>query len=144
MRKIVIAISLLAVICIGGYVFLNSAPPLPTVSVDGNRLEVRQGSYCWDGPINSRCVDSMAPPELMKHYDIQPVIVSPKSEVNIAFHSEPYESGGSVWFANGQTGNATIRDGVLVLPEEKGVYVYSVHGQWQKGSASYAFVVEVR
>lgn len=37
-----------------------------------------------------------------------------------------------------------ISDNIVLLPKEKGIYVYNVYARWDKGSSSYAFIIEVR
>lgn len=40
--------------------------------------------------------------------------------------------------------NVLLNNNVLFMPKEKGVYIYSVSAQWEKGSSSYNFVIEVK
>ena len=37
-----------------------------------------------------------------------------------------------------------LNENVLLVPKEKGVYIYSVSANWEKGSSSYVFVIEVK
>jgi hypothetical protein len=145
MRKfLVFLLAVSTLIVVGCSKIVEQSPPLPIITAGGEEIEVAQGSYCWSGPNNSSCVDMISPPEIIKHQGIQPVIVSPESEVKIQFHEEPKESGGSRWLSNENTESVPIRDNVFLLPKEKGVYVYDIFGHWEQGSASYVFVVEVR
>ncbi|MEG0578069.1 MAG: hypothetical protein RR500_09465 [Bacilli bacterium] len=77
---------------------------------------------------------------------MKPVIVSPESELKIKFNKEPNENtmGATKWLINNELESVSLNDGVLIVPKEKGVYVYDVHARWEKGSSSYAFVIEVR
>jgi hypothetical protein len=122
----------------------RDTPPLPIITVEGKELKVAHGSYCWNGPNSSSCVDMISPPEIMKHFGMKPVVVPPQSEVKIQFHEEPNESGGSMWLTNEKSEKVPITNNVLKLPNEEGVYVYDIYGHWEQGSASYVFVIEVR
>lgn len=142
-------ITFLVVLVIGLYLvigLLNSNPPSPIITVDDKKLEVARGSYCWDGLFHASCVDTISPPMLIKHHEIIPVIVSPESDLKIKFKKEPEENtlGVTRWLSNNEVEEVSIKNNVLVVPKEKGVYIYDVHARWEKGDSSYAFVIEVQ
>ncbi|MFS0687990.1 hypothetical protein AB1K89_01910 [Sporosarcina sp. 179-K 8C2 HS] len=105
-----------------------------------------RGSYCWDGLFQSSCAGTISPPMLIEHHEIKPVIVSPESDVKIEFEKEPNANtlGVNRWFNDIEVEGVSLRNNVLIVPKEKGVYIYDVHARWKKGSSSYAFVIEVR
>ncbi|MEK4080541.1 hypothetical protein [Solibacillus sp. FSL K6-1126] len=146
MKKILI--SLLAVVVLVGGIYFGSnlKPPKPTITIENNTVKVAQGSYCWRGLINAQCVDMISPPDIIKHHELKPVIVSPEAELKIDFNRKPLENTltASLWLSNGETENAPLNDNVLVVPKEKGVYIYSVSANWEKGSSGYVFVIEVK
>ena len=125
---------------------LNNKPPEPTITVEGKKVEVVQGSYCWSGLFNGRCVDKISPPDLVNFHNIQPVVLSPGAKLNIEFKREPKENtlGVNRWLSNAETENIPLKDNVMLAPKEKGVYVHDVYANWEKGSSSYAFVIEVQ
>ncbi|WP_456276411.1 hypothetical protein [Bacillus sp. AK128] len=125
----------------------NTNPPEPTITAEGERVEVVQGSYCWDGLLSSICADTSSPPELVKDQGLKPVVVSPESKIKIEFKKEPNENslGVSNWTSDNEIDEVSLRsNNVLRAPKEKGIYVYDVHASWEKGSSSFAFVIEVQ
>lgn len=148
MKKFFTAL-LVIVIAVGLYFIVgvfDAKPPSPTISVDGKKIDVAQGSYCWDGLLNASCVDTISPPDLIAHDNIKPTIVSPESELNIEFTEQPSKNTLAVnqWLDNKEVVNVPINNHVLKTPKETGVYVYDVHAGWKQGDAAYAFVIEVR
>ncbi|MGD6942898.1 hypothetical protein ACQCT6_12760 [Cytobacillus gottheilii] len=48
------------------------------------------------------------------------------------------------WLSNEETKDVSINDHVILLPKEKGIYVYDVSASWEKGRSVFAFVIEVK
>jgi hypothetical protein len=149
MKKFLITLLVLIALGIGGdFVtgLFSAKPPLPIITVGEKKVEVAQGSYCWNGLLNSVCADTSSPPELIKNQELKPVVVPPDSQLKIEFKDEPKENTLVVnrWLTNEKTENVPINDNVILLPKEKGVYVYDVSARWEKGDSSYVFVIEVR
>jgi hypothetical protein len=149
MKKYLGTLIILITLGIGGYFVIglfNVKPPSPSITVEDKKVEVAQGSHCWDGLINAGCVDMTSPPELIKFHELKPVVVSPESELKIEFKNTPQENTLNVnqWLTNEKTENVQVKDNRIVLPKEKGVYAYDVSARWEKGDSSYAFVVEIR
>lgn len=145
MKKVLISFLVLVVLVFGINFVFNLKPPKPTITIENNTVEVAQGSYCWRGFI-TQCVDMISPPDIFKHHELKPVVVSPGAELKIEFNRKPLENtlDASIWFSNDEIENAPLNDNVLLVPKEKGVYIYSVSAHWEKGSSSYAFVIEVK
>lgn len=149
MKKHLMTSLVFIVLAIGIYFvieILNSNPPKPIVTVEESEVEVLQGSYCWKGLIKAQCVDMISPPEMIKHHELKPVVVSPQAKLKIEFNHEPIENSLGVdrWISNEEIENVPLSDGVLLVPKEKGIYTYSAYAYWEKGSSSYAFVIEVK
>ncbi|MFC5602781.1 hypothetical protein [Sporosarcina koreensis] len=146
MKKVLISLLAVVVLIAGVYIVSNLKPPKPNITIEDNTVEVAQGSYCWGGLISGQCVDMISPPELIKHHELKPVAVSPGAELKIEFNRKPLENTlvASIWFSNDEVEDAPLNDNVLVVPQEKGVYIYSVSARWEKGSSGYAFVIEVK
>lgn len=62
-----------------------TGPPKPVVLSEDKEVPIVQGSYCWQGFINNRCVDKIPPPEIIANKKIVPFSVTPQSEINILF-----------------------------------------------------------
>ncbi|MEH7347084.1 hypothetical protein V7122_24935 [Bacillus sp. JJ1532] len=149
MNKFLITLLVLVVLATGIYFVIglfNSNLPKLTITFGEKKLEVERGSYCWDGLLNSICADTISPPMLVEHHKIKPVIVSTGSELKIEFKIEPKENtlGVNRWLSNSEVENVSLSNNILTVPKEKGVYIYDVHAGWDKGSSSYAFVIEVK
>lgn len=145
MKKALITLVVLVVLGVGIYFFIglfNNNPPSPTITYNEKKLEVARGSYCWTGS----CADTISPPRLIEHNEIKPVIVLPESELKIEFEKEPNANtlGVNRWLNENDLEDVSLKNNVLIVPKEKGVYIYDVHASWEKGSSSYAFVIEVR
>ncbi|MBO8173287.1 MAG: hypothetical protein H0Z33_15550 [Bacillaceae bacterium] len=120
---------------------LQLQPPIPMVTAMDQQLKVIQGSYCWQAFGKGECADTAAPPALVKGH--MPLEASPGSAVNISFHYEPDTMEVRLW-EDDDTIPVTLDQGkTFVLPEQPGYYIYSIHGQWPEGDASYAFAVRV-
>ncbi len=146
MKRVLISL-LIVVVLVGGIYFVcNIKPPKPTITIENNIVEVAQGSYCWGGLFNVQCVDKISPPNIIKHQKLKPVVVSPGAELKIEFNRKPLEKtmSASIWFNKNKMEYVRLYDNVLIVPKEKGVYIYSVSAHWEKGSSSYVFVIEVK
>ena len=146
MKKVLIFL-LVAVVLVGGvYAVINLKPPKPIITIENKTVEVAQGSYCWRGLINGQCVDMISPPDIINHHELKPVRVSPGAELKIDFNRKPLENSlnASIWFSNDKIENVPLNDNVLLVPKETGVYIYNVSAHWEKGSAGYVFVIEVK
>lgn len=47
-------------------------PPTPIITVDGQKVETVQGSYCWEGLFRGVCADMISPPELVEFQELNP------------------------------------------------------------------------
>lgn len=149
MKKLVSIFLVLVVLIIGVYFIFglfSSEPPSPTITVGDNNISSAQGSYCWRGLLNAKCVDMVSPPEIVKYAGLKPVVVSPETQLKIKFRNKPKKNtlGANKWVSDEETEVVQLNGNVLTLPKEKGVYVYDIFARWGKGSSSYVFVIEVR
>ena len=149
MKKNVITLIVVGLLVAGLYLLsglISNKPPTPTITVGDKEVKVVQGSYCWNGLINAGCTDMTSPPDLIKHHELTPVVVPPESELKIEFKREPKENTLHVneWITDEETENVPINDNVILLPKEKGIYVYDVSARWEKGDSIFAFVIEVK
>jgi hypothetical protein len=148
-RKFIVSSLVLVGLAFGLFFMIGQfsiKPPSPIITVGEKKVEVVQGSYCWEGLINSVCADTVSPPELIKHQGLTPLVISPESKIKIEFKTEPNKNsmGANQWLQNGETENVPLNDNIITTPNKEGVYVYDVFARWDKGDSSYAFVIEVR
>lgn len=108
-------------------------PPLPTVRVGSVTAEVEQSTYCWEAGSRATCADYGLP----EADDLQLITVKPGDAIDVVYHADPMESS---FFQ--------IEDGELVpaepvVPDEPGIYLYEVGGEWTQGDSRYVFGVRV-
>jgi hypothetical protein len=149
MKKPIITLIALVLLGIGIYLIIRlfiTRPPEPIITVEGKNVPWVQGSYCWEGLLNSICTDMPSPPELIKNQELKPLAVSPYSKLKIEFNKEPKENTLTVssWISNKDSKTVLLSDNVILVPKEKGVYVYSFSAGWEKGGSGYAFTIEVQ
>jgi hypothetical protein len=129
-----------------GYSLINRNPPMPSVKTEGNNdVPVRQGSYCWSGILNGKCVD-MVEPFMMSNRKAVPVV--PGEKITITFNKVPREKSETIstWKegADGPEDVPLLNGNTYLAPNEKGVYAISTDNVWRRGSASHLFFIEVR
>ncbi|QGQ98047.1 hypothetical protein EHS13_25710 [Paenibacillus psychroresistens] len=139
----------LVVLIVGVYFIFklfSSEPPSPTISVGDKIISSAQGSYCWRGLLNAKCVDMVSPPEIIKMAGLKPIVVSPEAQLKIKFRNQPKKNtmGVNRWISDEKVEEAHLNGNILTLPKEKGVYIYDIFAYWNKGSSSYVFVVEIQ
>lgn len=149
MKKTLVSLIIFLVLALGIFLVIglfNNNPPKPLITIESENVEVAQGSYCWRGVINSRCIDMTSPPDIIKRKELKPVVVSPKDRIKIEFKKEPKVGTLNVnrWISNEETKSVSLNEDFFIAPKENGVYVYDVSANWERGSASYAFVFEVK
>lgn len=126
-------------------ILLTSGPPKPIVTVEGTKITLVQGSYCWKRIAGTGCVDKISPPELLENKKITPLPVSPNSEIKIKFTKPPIdEIKVEYWLNNSESPLVTVEDDAFTAPKEEGIYIYSVSGRWAKGSSSFIFSIRVK
>ncbi|OCA83036.1 hypothetical protein A8F94_17990 [Bacillus sp. FJAT-27225] len=145
LKNVTVVLSLMAAIY-GGLSLIPFGPPALSVTAGEQSVSAARGSFCWEGYISSKCEDTLSPPELVKVHNLKPIVVSPGEEVNIAFKKVPLTDtvGVSRWVSEIDAKAASLNGNILIAPLEKGVYIYSIYGSWEKGSSGYAFVIEVK
>ncbi|UHA74959.1 hypothetical protein [Paenibacillus sp. 481] len=118
--------------------------PILEVSVENNPIKIHTYlvSSFWElEPTYG------SPLEVMK--EKQAVVIPATSKLTIQFDDSPQDHtwGAHRWnIASDKEGvrQKIIESNKMLVPAEKGVYVYSVYGAWSEGSVAYAFKVEVR
>ena len=146
-RKISVLI-LIGFIVIGILIFepFRSEPPTPSVTIGDVSIHTTQGSFCWKGLISGQCVDKIYASPLEMAAEHKPTVVSSNEEVTIKFRKAPLEGTIVVtqWVDKNNTQSITMKNNKIKVPKEKGIYVYHVTANWEKGNGSYAFSIEVK
>lgn len=119
---------------------LDRHPPKPSIQAGEKNVPYLQSTYCWN-----ECADYMAPPDMVKHQQLEPVIVSPEAEISIEFTPKPWEGsmGVTKWTDDLQSENVPLDYNIVTAPGIAGIYIYSVYASWDKGSSSYVFAIKV-
>ncbi|MCM3781784.1 hypothetical protein M3231_02250 [Neobacillus mesonae] len=148
MKLGVFLLAVVLLIVIGLFVvfaFLDDDPPQPKIRVDGKEVTSVRGSYCWEGKFRSLCAESITPPDLMKHHELQPTVVQPEAKLFIEFEQEPLDGsmGVNQWSDNHNAVDIPLNYNMIAVPKQKGIYIYDVYAHWNNGSSSYAFSVKV-
>lgn len=139
---------ILLLIFLNGIYLINShsEPPVPNVTINNKIVPTAPASYCWNGLLRAECVDTISPPEIIQHHDLKPIIVPAEAKIKVEFKNEPLKDTlrASKWIQDQQSESTMINHHLLTAPKEKGVYVYDIFASWEKGDASYVFVIEVQ
>ena len=145
-RKISVLIFIgLIVIAILIFEPFRSEPPTPSVTIGDVDIPTTQGSFCWKGLISGQCVDKIYASPLEMAAEHKPTVVSSNEEVTIKFKKAPLgKLVVTQWVGENNTKSITVKNDKIKVPKEKGIYVYSVIANWEKGSGSYAFSIEVK
>lgn len=144
MKKLIVCLSVILVAAIV-YVASYNQPPQPVIVAKEQDIKAVRGSYCWEGFISAQCVDTISPVQLVSHHKLQPVTVSPGAKIQITFQRKPIENTihASRWLSEEEQEAVPLTNNVMIAPNENGMYTYSFSAAWEKGSASYVFVVRV-
>ena len=145
-RKIFLLIFIgLIVIAILIFEPFRSEPPTPSVTIGDVDIPTTQGSFCWKGLISGQCVDKIYTSPLEMAAEHKPTVVSSNEEVTIKFKKAPLgKLVVTQWVGENNTKSIIVKNDKFKVPKEKGIYVYHVTANWEKGSGSYAFSIEVK
>jgi len=145
-KRFLAFIIIIGLIVIGLFVLepFHSEPPTPNVTAGDTKIATTQGSYCWNGLFSSQCVDKVYKNPLEMAKEHKPTVVSPNEEIKIEFKKAPIAGTMKVeqWIGEDNREIETNNNSIIV-PTEKGVYVYYVLVDWKQGDGNYAFSVEV-
>lgn len=106
MKKSLSILIVLVILAVGVYYAIGLfivKPPTPIITVEGEKVEWVQGSYCWEELFKGVCADMISPPELVEFQELNPIVVSPQSQLKIEFRKEPTENTlrVDIWHTNG-------------------------------------------
>ncbi len=116
-------------------------PPIPKLTYQGEPVKVIQGSYGWTTFTKGVQAESPIPPELVKN--IIPTSVVPQANLKVTFDYKPNGVDLMLWTKAGPRGY-NIDHNTIIMPEDKGIYVFEIKGEWDQGDSIYAFKIKVK
>ncbi|MDB4894220.1 MAG: hypothetical protein JWN15_482 [Firmicutes bacterium] len=120
----------------------SSKPPDARITAGNVVVPAILGTYCW----TTVCADYPVPPRHLQTGQYQTVHVPGGATLAITFTSRPENGTITInqWVGDTATTISGSDKSAIVVPGEPGIYTYDVSARWKRGSASYAFQVEVR
>ena len=144
MKRIVyVLISLIILLFVGCN--RNKEIPVPDlkVSVDNSEVLVERGSYQWTNNVgfyNKETVnaDSASPEQIA--YTMEGNQVKPQLELILNFSEKPNNVKVIAW-GEFKDNKYNYTNEKIIVPKEKGTYIYEVLGEWTQGYVSYTIKV---
>lgn len=122
----------------------TSQPSIPILQVNDKTIPVVLHGYSWKGGIFTKPTSVTpvnTPPKIAEKN--KPTEVPPEAKLIINFNNPPQVLEVELWKGNETKKISLIDTNSIVLPKEKGGYVYQIISKWEEGTASYVFTVEV-
>lgn len=111
------------------------------VSVDDAEILVSRGRYKWTfSNKESVIADSDSPEQIAENMNGNKV--KPQSELILSFSEKPKNVEIIAW-GESKENKYTYDNDKLIVPQEKGTYIYEVSGEWTQGQVSYTIKVVV-
>lgn len=117
-------------------------PPVLSIQVGEETLSPVLGTYSWNVEDEDRTfagieVDAVAPPELVR--TTEPMRVTAETSIKLNFEEEPERYSVKIW----DDDNAVLSELDEVDLSGEGEVIYEVLAHWDKGTASYAFILTI-
>lgn len=74
----------------------------------------------------------------------EPVVVPKSSRIKISFEYPPKEIHLRETLSKKEFKNMDIESNTIVVPDSKGIHIYSFNARWSEGSVAYAIKIEVK
>mgnify|MGYP006870151636 CR=1 FL=1 len=132
---------LVLLLWLSGCSFGDIKPPTLTLTVNGEKVDHRLGTYTWSTGRRGVAVDAAAPPLLVK--ELKPHIAASGTKLRIQFDYRPSSLEAGVW-SGGDVDWQPVQNGTITLPKQQGSYIYVIHAAWKEGDAIYAFPVNIQ
>ncbi|WP_238600611.1 hypothetical protein [Metasolibacillus meyeri] len=122
-------------------------PPSYTgvVIVNGAQYEMKKGNYQWQRKkgLQTEVVqtDHAAPNQMAEQ--MEAIRTKPNQQIAIEIENNP-DCKIYLWNENGVEKEIKQEANQLIVPSNKGKYIYEVVAEWADGTISYTFVVEVQ
>lgn len=118
----------------------SEQPPMPVVTSVSGTIPTLLGTYGWRTPGHGVESDAPVPDEFVAANPAPSVPAG--SGLSIDYGCEPDDLFAYQWRGHEPT-RVEIRNGTLQLPQEPGVYVYSLESTWQDGHASHVIKIAI-
>lgn len=140
-----VLISLTLLLFVGCNSNLKTSIPDLKVSVDGSEILVSRGGYEWTNNIGfskkeNVTADSASPEQIAETMSGNKV--KPQSELILSFSEKPKNVEIIAW-GESKENKYTYANDKLIVPQEKGTYIYEVFGEWTQGHVSYTIKIIV-
>lgn len=139
MKKLILILIVLIIVAAGVYIYESQIPDA-TVTYDGIKVEALKCPLGWDSFGRSFRASYPTPDILVK--DINSTLVKPQSLIDFSFSRRPQKVEVRLWNVKPESYN--YDHGRIIMPKEKGTYVFEILGQWKRGQVIYVFKVEVQ
>lgn len=117
-------------------------PPGLTIYAGEEIVRPVLGTYSWnmdhgDGTTSGIEADSAAPPELVQ--DSNPTLVTSDTSIDLDFEEQPESYTVRRWDED----STIVSESNEVILSDEGKVIYEVLAHWEKGTASYAFSLNI-
>ncbi|AQQ52625.1 hypothetical protein [Planococcus lenghuensis] len=119
----------------------SQAHPIPEVTANGEALEVREGSYCWDGFMNAMCADMVYTSAFEMGDREKAPALSTDDVIQFRFDRKPLPGTltAELWSGTEQSMPIDFQNGTIPVPDQEGYYVINLSARWEQGSGNYGF-----
>ena len=119
--------------------------PSLKVTFENEDILVEKGGYKWTkriGLVTNQSViaDAASPKEIADNMEGNEV--TPKSELILDFSEKPNDVTIVEW-ENSNNSSYKLGDNKIIVPDEEGVYIYEIIGEWNQGQVSYTIKIIV-
>lgn len=140
MKKITaLLIWLLLLLSSISYISYTSRLPDLKVFYNKTNVDVLKCPVGWDSFIRSFRADYPMPLELSKY--INDTKVKPESPLYMKFNRKPDKIEINIW--KNKSEKYEVKDNIIIVPKEKGTYIFEIWGYWKQGEILYILKVEV-
>jgi hypothetical protein len=119
--------------------FAELKPSEPYISVDGQEISYKIGTYSWSENGKAVNADSPPPPFLVESVNE----VSKGELLSIDFDYRPSSIEFGIW-ENDDVNFKELGHNQIILPNEEGEYIYVIHSSWAEGDGIYAFAIRTK
>ncbi|AMX84740.1 hypothetical protein GS3922_14395 [Geobacillus subterraneus] len=132
---------LILLLWLSGCSFGDIKPPELTLTINGETVDHRLGTYTWSTGRRGIVADAAAPPLLVRELKPHPTVSGAKLRIEFDYRPSTLEAG--VW-NDDDVDWQPVQHGTITLPKQQGSYIYVIHAAWQEGDAIYAFPINIR
>jgi hypothetical protein len=110
------------------------------VTINNEKIEPMQGSFCWSEWGKGLCADTAGPLELAE--EMAPFVAEKGETVNLEFEKKPT----AVSVYQVET-DEPIRQSASLdsfqLPQQEGTYIFDIVADWRQGDVSYVIKIAI-